>query len=236
MTGDPDISGEAPQQSDAAFDVILLLWILAGTQGFQVAGAHDVEYAAIVMNGKRPRGTTARVTAGDVRGECEGSNADRVSVLENMVDTSGRVSDDAEPQEKSHRQDDIRVVATMGETVGARFAREQLGTGCFLQHHQSAAVIGMRLGVQEDFDVLDVEAELRDACHDHWRGAGISAVEHDVAFRSGDEESRDIRGADVVEVAGDAERFRWPLSAALCSIQPPADEDQRNKSQQSQQN
>src|SRR6185295_5265752 len=50
------------------------------------------------------------------------------------------------------------------------------------------------------------------------------------------EKGRDVGGADVVEVAGDAERFRGPLSTALCRIHPPAHEDQRNDDRQSDQN
>ena len=76
----------------------------------------------------------------------------------------------------------------------------------------------VRLRVQEHFDVLDVEAELRDARHDHRRGAGIAAVEHDVALGPGDEERRDVVRADVVEIAGDAERFGRLLPA--CCLRP----------------
>ena len=64
---------------------------------------------------------------------------------------------------------------------------------------------------------------------------GIATVEHDVALGPGDEEGRDVVRADVVEVAGDAERFGGLLPAALCRVQPPADEYQRKSDQQSQQ-
>ena len=64
---------------------------------------------------------------------------------------------------------------------------------------------------------------------------GIAAVEHDVALGPGDEEGRDVVRADVVEVAGDAERFGGLLPADLCRVQPPADEHQRKNAQQSQQ-
>jgi hypothetical protein len=84
-----------------------------------------------------------------------------------------------------------------------------------LERRQPARVIGVRFRVQERFDVLDVEAECRDARHDHRRGAGIAAVEHDVALRRGDEEGRDVVRADVVEIAGDAERFSGLLPAAV---------------------
>ena len=84
---------------------------------------------------------------------------------------------------------------------------------------------GCGSGVEQHFDVLDVEAELRDAGHDHRRGGGIAAVEHDVALGPGDEEGRDVVRADVVEIAGDAERFGGLLPVAVCVGLPlPAEE------------
>jgi hypothetical protein len=56
-----------------------------------------------------------------------------------------------------------------------------------------------------------------------------------VALGPGNEEGRDVVRADVVEVAGDAERFGWLLSANLCRVQPPADEYKRNNAQGCQQ-
>ena len=96
-------------------------------------------------------------------------------------------------------------------------------------------MVGVRLRVQEHFDVLDVEAELGDAGHDHRRGGGIAAIEHDVPCGTGDEEGGDIVRADVIQIAGDAERLNRLLPAPLCRIQPPAGEYQRNNSYQSQQ-
>jgi hypothetical protein len=67
------------------------------------------------------------------------------------------------------------------------------------------------------------------------RGGGIAAVEHDVALGPGDEEGRDVVRADIVEVAGYAERFGRLLPADFCRVQPPADEHQRNNAQDCQQ-
>ena len=91
----------------------------------------------------------------------------------------------------------------------------------------------MWLRVQKHFDVLDAEAELRNVRHDHRRGAGIAAIEHDVALGPGDEEGRGICRPNVVQVAGDAERFGRALPASLCRIEPPADEYQRKNTRQS---
>ena len=46
-----------------------------------------------------------------------------------------------------------------------------------------------------------------------------------MAFGPGDEEGRDVIGADIVEVAGDAERFGRLLPADLRRVEPPAEED-----------
>jgi hypothetical protein len=59
-----------------------------------------------------------------------------------------------------------------------------------------------------------------------------SAIEHDVALGPGDEESRGIRRANIVQVAGDAERFGGPLPASFCRIQPSADKYQRKNTRQ----
>ena len=173
------------------------------------------------------------MAASDVRGECERPEADCVAVLEPVVDPHSRVPDDPDPDKGSERQDRVGVVATGGEGIGARFARPQFGTRRLLEHAQPAGMVRMRLRVQEHSDILDAEAEFRNARHDHRCGCGIAAIEHDVALGPGDEEGRGIRRANVVQVAGDAERFGGPLPASLCRIQPPAHEYQRKNTRQS---
>src|SRR5438105_455541 len=94
MAGHPDVRGEAPQHAEAALEVGPLLRIPRRGQRHQVTGAHDVQHAVPVPNLERPRGAAARVAAGDVRGECERPEADRVSVLEHVIGPSGRIADD----------------------------------------------------------------------------------------------------------------------------------------------
>jgi hypothetical protein len=90
------------------------------------------------------------------------------SAAKPVVDPRGRITaDDAKPNEGPHRQEPVRVVAARGESVGARFAGPQLGSGCLLEHCQPTCVIRVRLRVEEHFDVLDLEAKLRDARHDN---------------------------------------------------------------------
>ena len=65
-------------------------------------------------------------------------------------------------------------------------------------------------------------------------GLGKAGIDEDMALRRGDEETREAMCADEIEVVGDAERFGGPLPAPFCCVQPPADEYQREKSRQSQ--
>ena len=74
----------------------------------------------------------------------------------------------------------------------------------------------------------------RNARDDHRRGAGIAAIEHDMALGPSDEKGRGIGRANVVEVASDAERFGGPLPASLCRVQPPTSQDQRKNTGQCQ--
>ena len=89
MAGHPDVGGEAPQHAEAALAVGLLFWIPRRCQHPEVARAHDVQHAVTVADGERPRGAAARVAAGDVRGERDRPDADRVAVLEPVVDARG---------------------------------------------------------------------------------------------------------------------------------------------------
>src|SRR5688572_28324969 len=94
MASDPDVSGKAPQHSEAALKVGLLVWILRCGQAPQVARAHDVQNAVTVTNVERPGGAPARVAAGDVRSERQRPKTDGVSVLEPMVDPHLRIAQD----------------------------------------------------------------------------------------------------------------------------------------------
>lgn len=103
MAGHPDVRGEAPQQAEAALEVGPLLWIPHPPQRSQIASAHDVQHAVTAADGERPRGAAARVAACDVRDERERPDADRVAVLEPVVDTRGRIAEEPDPHEGPQR-------------------------------------------------------------------------------------------------------------------------------------
>jgi hypothetical protein len=168
----------------------------------------------------------------DVSSECGRPDTDRLAILEPVVDARRRIApDDAEPDEGPYRQDSVGIVSTGDQSVCARFAGPQLCSGRLLEHRQPTSVIGVRLRVEKHFDVLDVEAELGDARHNHTGCRRIAGVEDDVPLGPGDQEGRDVARSDVVEVASDAERFSGLLSANLCGVAPPAEKYQRNNAE-----
>ena len=112
------------------------------------------------------------------------------------------------------------IVTAGCDGICAGFARPQLGPGRLLERREAARVVHVRLRVQDHFDVPDVKAELRDARQDQRRGCGITAVDQDVTLGPGDEEGRDVVRADVVEIAGDAERLGGLLSTSVPSRLP----------------
>ena len=68
------------------------------------------------------------MAGGDVRGERDRSDTDRVAGLEPMVDTRGGIAENPNPDEGSQRQDKIGIITTGSKGVGARVAGPQLGT------------------------------------------------------------------------------------------------------------
>jgi len=81
-----------------------------------------------------------------------------------------------------------------------------------LEHAQAARVVGVRLRVQEHFDVLEVETELRDALHDHRRCAGITTVEHDMGLGPGEEGGWFLFWIHQNHAPAEAAEFASPLT------------------------
>ena len=65
----------------------------------------------------------------------------------------------------------------------------------------------MRVGVQNDFDVGKFETEFGKARLNSGHGHFKAGIEDDVSLWGGDEKGTDAGGADVVDVADDAEGF-----------------------------
>jgi hypothetical protein len=93
----------------------------------------------------------------EVRREHDRPEADRVAVLEPVIDVRGWVADDPDPEERPQREHAVWVIAAGREGVGARLAGPQLRARRLLEHRQAAGVIGVRFRVQEHFDILDIE-------------------------------------------------------------------------------
>src|SRR5207253_11491788 len=74
-----------------------------------------------------------------------------------------------------------------------------------------ARVIDVGMAVEQDLDVLEVEAELPHAVADQGDGRFEPAVEEDMALRRGDQERGDVRGADVGDIPDQPERLEWAV-------------------------
>jgi hypothetical protein len=111
---DPDVRGNAAESSKAALDVSSMLRIPHTGQRNEGACADNLQLAVAVTNGKRIRRAAASVSPGDVRRDCERTNANGVAVLEHAIDPHRWVTDESQPQENSQWQDDVRVITTVG--------------------------------------------------------------------------------------------------------------------------
>ena len=69
----------------------------------------------------------------------------------------------------------------------------------------AGVVVEVGVADEQDLDVAEVEAELRDAFLDQRRRGCQAGVDQDVAGRRDDEIGGEVLAADVVEVVGDAE-------------------------------
>src|ERR1700758_5887944 len=64
----------------------------------------------------------------------------------------------------------------------------------------------MRVAVQQEFHVRQLESELGDVALDLRRGFDKATVEEEMTFWSGDQVRSDFNRADVIQVSGDPER------------------------------
>jgi hypothetical protein len=67
-----------------------LFWISLCRQHCHLANADDVQHAVTIADGEGPRSAPARVAGCDMRGERDRPDADRVAILEPVVDARGR--------------------------------------------------------------------------------------------------------------------------------------------------
>ena len=79
--------------------------------------------------------------------------------------------------------------------------------GQLLHQRVAAGVIEMRVAVQDDFDVREVETEFRHAVANARHGRFKPGIQEDVPLRRGDEKRTDAGRADVMNVADEAKRL-----------------------------
>ncbi len=100
----------------------------------------------------------------------------------------------------------LELAGTGVEHARVAFAGDHFRAGVLFQFGQAAAMVVVRVAVQQDLDVFDRKAERGDVLLDERRGFGQPAVQQNVAGRSPNEERRYMR-ADVVDIADDAKGF-----------------------------
>src|SRR6185503_17656215 len=86
-------------------------------------------------------------------------------------------------------------------------AGNELRAGDAPQLRETAGVIVVGVAVEQKADVRNLEAEALDIRANHRHRLLESAVEEEVSLGGGDEVRRDVRRADVVDVAGAPERL-----------------------------
>src|SRR4029078_505251 len=164
-----------------------------------------------------------------MRGEFDRAYADRLAVLEPVVDARRRIIEEWKKREESEGPEG-RTASTAGRNdVGIAVADPELGAGLVLQRRQRTGVVAARLRVDEHLHVGDVETELGDARHEERRGGRLAAGNQDIALGAGEQEGREVGRADVVQVAGDAERLGGRLALQVRLVFAlTADEDDGN--------
>jgi hypothetical protein len=125
---------------------------------------------------------------------------DLVAVAQNAVGLGGAIAHHL----FGVRREVIRAAA--GQQGGVGLAHQDARAGQLLHQRVAAGVIGVRVAVQDDFDVREFEAEFRHAVADARHGRFKPGIHEDVPLRRGDEKRTDAGRADVMDVADEAKR------------------------------
>ena len=132
---------------------------------------------------------------------------DGVAVVEAAIDVHGR--------KRVGVAEGKVVVPAVLDDVGIGAADHQLRSGVLLQLREAGGMVEVRLRVEEDPDLLHLEAEGSDVLLDLRHGGLVAGVDHDVPGRRGNQVRADVAGADKVQVTGDPERIDRLIVRAL---------------------
>ena len=136
-----------------------------------------------------------------MRGEDGAAERDCVAIVQDAIDVGGR---------KLHglvvRRIESRFCRRIRPTETSPSMTSYFAPVRRLICGAAGAVVVVGVADEQDFDVAEIEAERFDALADLRRGRCEIAVDEDVALRRDDEVGGEIFAADVVEIAGDAER------------------------------
>lgn len=173
---------------------------------------HDVEASGAVAGLPGPGGAAGCMAGRHVCGDRHGAG------LEHLAFTDRLHLRDLGEMIGLHRRV-LRIVLADGavpEDLGAMGAGRNDRAAGALQRRDAAGVVDVRVGIKDQLDVLDPEAQLPDVFFDEWRRFGYGAVEQNVALRAGDEDRGQLFGADVPGIAEDIEGLLGVVPGGKC--------------------
>ncbi len=142
-----------------------------------------------------------------------GRSAERMAGRPDHLDRGPSERDVISALQDPAHLDRLLAPGLVGRQVVAADKRGDLRLECRHRRSRDAAnglhrlhVVEVRVGDQHQLDVPRLETELDDVGEHDGRHLLRAGVEQDVALRGGDQDRRDVVGADVVDVAHDLER------------------------------
>ena len=160
---------------------------------------HDPVLPSAILHRGDPGRSALRVTGHMERPQRRPAKGYRVVVLQHACD----------PYRLPAERAESRVVVPALERLGITPHGHHLGARRALHRRVPFDVIEVRVARQHDFDLGHFEAELLDAPRDPVVHLVHAGVDQNVSLWCGDQIRGDVRRADVVNVADDAERVYW---------------------------
>src|SRR5215469_8012682 len=104
----------------------------------------------------------------------------------------------------------MEVTVTSSRDQGGVFAaRQESSTGQFFELRQPAGMVEVRMAVQQNLYVLQLETELLDIGGDHRRRVNEPAIDDEMTFGRCNQVGGDVAGSHIIDVADDSDRLDW---------------------------
>jgi hypothetical protein len=148
---------------------------------------------------------------------------DAITIPQAPIDLGPRIIENTGKCEVSQRAQRLVLGAAGLDGIGITVAYPKLGTGCLFQSREPSGMVEVGMGVQQEFHISRFETQGRDAVQDHRGSPGISTIDQDMAFGSGEQKRGSVVGTDVVKVAGNAEWLSGLLPPVVARRPPEAE-------------